>query len=207
MKKIHHNIRVNVEYSPEIIHPTDEDGEKRQNLDFVNKRFYSQEDAKKVDLYFTVRGNPIPTVVVNRNLTTNPEYSNWTQIDLKNVQVHSKNNSHEFVVTIDAPTSEEGKLECEIIVENYLGRDSGITIVTPPDGDTSSKVWIMIVVGVVMSLIFIGILFFVVKNVAKNRGWFGYEARIEKYRVVPKIVKHTSDQEYSSVAGMEDSKF
>lgn len=70
--------------SPEIIHPTEKEGQ-----DFVTERVFSQ-DGKKVDLYFTVKGNPIPIVVVKRNLATNPEYNNWTQIDVRNVEIHSK---------------------------------------------------------------------------------------------------------------------
>ncbi len=64
-----------------------------------------------------------------------------------------------------------------------------------------------------MFLIFIGIILYFLNKKAKNRGWCGYEARVEKYKVktmnnsADHINNSPNDNEYSSVADMQDSRF
>jgi hypothetical protein len=44
-------------------------------------------------------------------------------------------NRENFIVTIDAPTEADGSITYEFLIENYLGFDIGVTIVTPPNDD------------------------------------------------------------------------
>ncbi len=70
--------------SPEIV----------DRKDFITRRVYSK-DGTEVDLHFTVRGNPIPNVVIKRNVTmidpdSEMEQVRLEEIHVKNVQVHSE---------------------------------------------------------------------------------------------------------------------
>jgi len=154
----------------------------------------------------------VPDVSVKRMVDDN---GNWTATSIKAKEAHQKDNYYQFVITLPF----EGKnVTYKITLQNGLGSATGTTIVTQvPRESNEFKFWLLVGIGIAVSVAFVVIILCIGNSVAKRQGWFWYVNRIGSYSVKKQNSRNSNNSnhplssearhEHSAVGKLDEASF